>query len=178
MTSFPDYWPAFNRNGYTEESNAVEKKSTSTLRWSAESTKGGKSPQKQLSESVRIRKWPWWLGTHSWTFPSTRLEAEWCWQQEKGWNWKGDYVQNYWERIMWFQWIFLTAAPWIQICFFYTVSQNHTDFFFPNSSLQFLTTSSKASYHYSYPMAELLKSFWIKSVLWRMSYVKTTYTLH
>lgn len=113
MTSFPGYWPAFNHKWVYRGKQCGGKKEHFYSQMSGESTKGGKSPQKKISESVRIRNWPSWLGMCSWA----KLEAEWCLQQEKGQNWKWDNARSYWKSYR-FQWIFRTTSPWIQICFF------------------------------------------------------------
>lgn len=91
-------------------------------------------------------------------FPSTKPGAAWRLHRGKGQNWKGDYEQSYSERI------FSYCSTLDTELLFYIMSQNRTDIFFPNSSPQFLITSPTASSHYPYPMAELLKPFWIKPI--------------
>lgn len=92
-------------------------------------------------------------------FPSTKAGAAWRLQRGKGQNWKGDYVQSSSEKFFSYY-----STLDTELLLSYIMSQSHTDIFFPNSSPQFLITSSTASSHYPYPMAELLESFWIKSI--------------
>jgi len=132
-----------------------KKKNTSTLKCLEKALKEEKSPQKIISESVRIRNRPRWFGPRSRTFPHPnrrlsdarskrrakprgRLRAEQLGKDNVGSNE-----------------FFLLIHLGYSSAFLYHATKPHW-LFLSKSAPQFLITSSKASFHYSYPMAELL----------------------